>query len=108
MAAEMADAIPLAKDANGVYRVAGSRITLDLIVRAFNRGATAEEIVQDFPSLQLPDVYQVIGYYLKHSSELAKYLEQRAREEQELLDTHEEEWSPRGLRERLLARRKRS
>src|SRR5258708_25856159 len=100
------EAIPLAMDAHGVYRVGGSRVTLDLIVRAFNRGATAEEIVQDFPSLQLSDVYQVIGYYLKHDSELARYFEQRGREEQELLGTHAEEWSPRGLRERLLARRK--
>jgi uncharacterized protein (DUF433 family) len=106
MAAEMVDAIPLARDASGVYRVAGSRVTLDLIVRAFNRGATAEEIVQDFPSLQLSDVYQVLGYYLKHGSELAKYFEQRGREEQELLAAHQEEWSPRGFRKRLLARRK--
>jgi len=100
------DAIPLTKDANGVYRVAGTRVTLDLVVHAFDRGATAEEIVQDFPSLQLSDVYQVIGYYLKHGSELAEYLERRRCEEQELLGSHEEEWSPRGLRERLLARRK--
>ena len=98
MAAEMVDAIPLAKDVHGVYRVGGSRVTLDLIVRAFNRGATAEEIVQDFPSLQLADVYQVVGYYLKHGFELAKYFEQRRREEHELLGAHEEEWSPRGLR----------
>jgi uncharacterized protein (DUF433 family) len=61
MAAETVDVIPLAKDANGVYRVGGTRVTLDLVVRAFNRGATAEEIVQDFPSLQLSHVYQVIG-----------------------------------------------
>jgi len=106
MAGETVDAIPLAKDARGVYRVAGSRVTLDLVVHAFNRGATAEEIVQDFPSLQLSDVYQVIGYYLKHGSELASYFAQRHREERELLEAHEEEWSPRGLRERLLARRK--
>ena len=45
-----------------MYRLADTRVTLDLVVRAFNRGATAEEIVQDWPSLQLPDVYQVIGY----------------------------------------------
>jgi len=106
MAAEMVDAIPLAKDAEGVYRVAGTRVTLDLLVRAFNRGATAEEIVQDFPSLELSDVYQVIGYYLKHGSELAGYFERRGREEQNLLAAHEAVWSPRGLRERLLARRK--
>jgi len=105
MAVELVDAIPLAKDANGVYRIVGSRVTLDLIVRAFNRGATAEEIVQDFPGLQLPDVYQVIGYYLKHGSELAEYFDQRARAEQKLMSEHEDEWSPRGLRDRLLARR---
>jgi len=106
MAAEVVDAIPLAKDTHGVYRVGGTRVTLDLVVRAFNRGATAEEIVQDFPSLHLSDVYQVIGYYLKHSAELSEYLGRRAREEEELLKAHEHEWSPRGLRERLLARRK--
>jgi hypothetical protein len=40
------DEIPVARDAYGVYRVGGTRVTLDLVVRAFNRGATAEEIVQ--------------------------------------------------------------
>jgi len=101
----MVDTIPLSKDADGVYRVAGTRVTLDLVVQAFNRGATAEEIVQDFPGLHLADTYQVIGYYLKHGAELAEYLQQRSRAEQELLREHEDAWSPRGLRERLLARR---
>lgn len=82
----------------------GTRVTLDLVARAFNRGATAEEIVQKYESLRLSDVYQVIGYYLKHSDELAGYLENRARQEQELLSSHPE-WSPKGLRDRLLARR---
>jgi uncharacterized protein (DUF433 family) len=105
MTAEVVDAIPLSKDGHGVYRVGGSRVTLDLVVRAFNRGATPEEIAQDFPSVHLSDIYQVIGYYLKHGSELAEYFDRRNREEQEMLDVHQEEWSPRGLRERLLARR---
>ena len=104
--AALVDAIPLAKDAHGVYRIGGTRVTLDLVVRAFNRGATAEEIAQDFPSVQLSDLYQVIGYYLKHATELSQYFEQRERQEKELLNAHQEEWSPRGLRERLLARRK--
>ena len=105
MAAELVDAIPLSMDEHGVYRVSGTRVTLDLVVRAFNRGATPEEIAQDFPSLQLPDIYQVIGYYLKHGSELAGYFDRRNREEQEMLEAHQEEWSPRGLRKRLLSRR---
>jgi hypothetical protein len=29
----LADAIPLTKDADGVYRVGGTRVTLDLVVR---------------------------------------------------------------------------
>jgi uncharacterized protein (DUF433 family) len=98
------DEIPLARDAHGVYRVGGTRVTLDLVVRAFNRGATAEEIVQKYDNLRLPDVYQVIGYYLKHADELVEYFEARAREEQGLLSSHPE-WSPKGLRERLLARK---
>lgn len=97
------DEIPLAKDTEGVYRVGGTRVTLDLVVRAFNRGATAEEIVQKYDSLRLPDVYQVLGYYLKHARELSEYLENRTREEQTLLSSHPE-WSPKGLRDRLLAR----
>jgi uncharacterized protein (DUF433 family) len=44
-----------------MYRVGGRWVTLDLVVRAFKRGATAEEIAQDFPSLQLSNIYQVIG-----------------------------------------------
>lgn len=98
------DEIPLALDAQGVYRVGGTRVSLDLVVRAFNRGATAEEIVQKYDSLRLPDIYQVIGYYLKHAGELAGYFENRAREEKALLSSHPE-WSPRGLRDRLLSRR---
>lgn len=75
------------------------------MVSAFNRGATAEEIANDYPGLQLSDVYQTSGYYLKHKSELAGYFERREREETELLAAHPE-WSPQGLRDRLLGRRK--
>lgn len=104
--AALTDSIPLVKDAAGVYRVGGTRVTLDLVVRAFDEGATAEEIVQRYPSLGLSDVYQVIGYYLKNRPELAEYLETREREERELLAAHPE-WRPVGLRERLLARQNR-
>ena len=103
---EVVDLIPLAKDTDGVYRIGGTRVTLDSVVLAFFRGATAEEISQKFPVLDLADVYQVIGYYLKHTAELTEYLKQRYDEQQELLATHKDEWSPQGLRERLLARRK--
>jgi uncharacterized protein (DUF433 family) len=101
--ATLVDAIPMALDSGGVYRIGGTRVTLDLVVRAFNRGATPEEIAQKYPSLKLPDIYQVIGYYLKHSDELAPYIKRRSDEERALVDAHPE-WQPKGLRERLIAR----
>lgn len=53
---------------------------------------------------KLSDVYRVIGYYLKHAAELCQYFATREREEQALRADHPE-WSPAGLRERLMARR---
>jgi hypothetical protein len=51
-------------------------------------------------------VYQVIGYYLKHSAELREYLAEGERKESEILAAHGD-WAPVGLGDRLLARRKR-
>src|SRR5262245_5205020 len=53
---------PLVEDGHGVIRIAGSRVTLDSIVALFDRGATAEEIVQSFPTLALADVYATLSY----------------------------------------------
>jgi len=49
--------VPLAADAQGVIRVGGTRVTLDTVVSAFYEGATPEEITQQYPSLELGDVY---------------------------------------------------
>ncbi|MHC5717977.1 MAG: hypothetical protein ACYTX0_39255 [Nostoc sp.] len=38
--------IPLVTDANGVVRINKARVTLDTVVTAFLKGATAEEIVR--------------------------------------------------------------
>jgi uncharacterized protein (DUF433 family) len=57
--------VPLATDAGSVVRVGGTRVTLDTVVTAFEEGATAEEIVHQYPSLKLADIYAVIGYYLR-------------------------------------------
>ncbi len=53
--------VPLLTDKDGVVRVGGTRVTLDTVVAAFKEGATAEEIVQQYPSLELADVYAVIS-----------------------------------------------
>jgi hypothetical protein len=45
--------VPLEVKDDGVVWVAGSRVTLDTVIGAFNDGATAEEFVQQYPSLSL-------------------------------------------------------
>ena len=69
-----AEPIPLEADVDGVVRVGGTRVTLDTVVIAFMEGATAEEILYQYPSLNLADVYAVIAYYLQRRSEVEAYL----------------------------------
>jgi uncharacterized protein (DUF433 family) len=98
--------IPIGTDADGVIRVAGTRVTLDTLVAAFNEGATAEEIVQQYPSLELGDVYAVIGYYLHNRAEVEQYLERRREEALRVRRENEARFDPEGIRDRLLARRR--
>ena len=99
------DPIPLMTDANGVVRIQGTRVTLDTVVTAFLEGATAEEILEQYPSLQLSDIYTVIGYYLRHKTEVDAYLLERQRLAQESRKEAEKRFNPVGIRDRLLARR---
>jgi uncharacterized protein (DUF433 family) len=99
------DPVPLvlAEDGHAI-RVAGTRVTLDALVGAFRRGATAEEIAQDYPAISLPDVYAVIAYYLHHRTAVDEYLGMRVRERGELRREIEGRPEHREFRERLLAR----
>ena len=62
-----------------VYRIMGSRVSLDSIVYAWWAGQSAETIAQSFPALTLEQVYGAITFYLAHREEIDRYLEhQRA------------------------------
>ncbi len=97
--------IPLKTDADGVVRVGGTRVTLDTLVYAFRDGATAEEIVLQYPSLRLEDVYSVISYYLKKQAEVDAYVRQRETEAAKVQQDNEIRFDPIGVRDRLLNRR---
>ena len=71
------DPIPLKTDPDGAIRIGKTRVTLDTVVTAFLEGATAEEIKEQYPSLQLADIYFAISYYLRHQSEIDAYLLER-------------------------------
>ena len=66
---------------DGGYYVAGTRISLDSVVYAFNRGDSPERIVEEFPLLdRVSRVYGSIAFYLDHKTEIDKYLEKTERE----------------------------
>ena len=97
---------PLREDAAGELRVGDSRVLLELVIRAFQDGATPETIVQRYSTLALPDVYAVIAYYLRHRSEVEGYLarrEQNAEEVQQRIQNQQGDLSE--IRARLLAQR---
>jgi uncharacterized protein (DUF433 family) len=97
--------VPLWTDPDGVLRVGTTRVTLDTLVYAFCEGATAEEIVQQYPSLDLGDVYSVIGYYLRRRPAIDSYLRDREQEAAKVRQDNEIRSDPVGVRDRLLARR---
>lgn len=96
--------IPLSMDADGVIRIAGTRVTLDTVIDTFMTGASPEEIAQDFPVLRLDDVYAVITYYLRHRDEVDAYLGERRARAAAIRSEIEARSSQTGLRGRLLAR----
>src|SRR5437588_12207069 len=65
---------------NEGYYLAGTRVSLDSIVYAFNEGCSPEAIQEDFPSLKRSQVYGAIAFYLDHKAEIDRYLEQTERE----------------------------
>jgi uncharacterized protein (DUF433 family) len=99
------ETIPLVTNANGVIRVGKTRVTLDTVIAAFQDGAAAEEITQQYPSLDLADVYSVIAYYLRRRTEVEAYLRQRQTQAEKVRKENEARFDPSGIRDRLIARR---
>jgi len=97
--------VPLQVDADGVVRVGGTRVTLDTIVVAFQQGATAEEIAEQYPAVALSDVYAAIAFYLRHQSAVDAYLGEGNRQSDALRQRLEAKYDRQEIRNRLLARR---
>lgn len=97
--------VPLTWDEQGVLRVGPTRVSLDTVIYAYKQGATPEEIVADYSTLDLPDVYAVIAYYLQDEAEVEDYLRGREARRDEVRRQMDERFPQAGLRERLLARR---
>jgi len=100
------DAPPLRIDETGTVRVGKTRVVLEAVVQAFRDGATPEQVVQDYDTLELADVYGVVAYYLRHREEVDAYLADRDREAAELRQRVEDaQRHMPDIRARLLAAR---
>src|SRR5437762_3134605 len=103
--AVQAESPPLHEDATGALRIGDSRVLLELVIRAFQDGATPETISQRYDAVALSDVYAVIAYYLRHRSDVEAYLIRREQEADEVRQKVEAQQDLSEIRARLLARR---
>ena len=101
------DHIPLRVDEGGAVRIGETQVTLDVLMGAYDRGATAEEIAERFGELDLADVYAVIAYYLRHEADVRRYLAERGAEAQGLREEIERDPANQRLRERLRSAKRR-
>jgi uncharacterized protein (DUF433 family) len=101
--------LPLRLTEDGTIRVANSRVSLDSVVHHYKLGASAEQIVQKFPALDLADVYAAITYYLNNEETVEEYLRQQESAGDEVQKRIESDpqyqKNSAGLRARLLARK---
>lgn len=101
-----AEPVPLTVDKNGAVRVGGTRVTLDTVVGTFAQGCSPEEIVTQYSSLKLADVYAVVTFYLRHKKEVDEYLRQREEAAERIRGENERRYGSQAeLRKKLLERR---
>ncbi|MGI8586357.1 MAG: DUF433 domain-containing protein [Chloroflexia bacterium] len=95
------DPLPLVMDTQGTVRVRNSRVTLDLLVEAFESGSSPEEIVHQITTLDLGDIYAIMAFYLRHKAEVGTYVEKGRQESDDIRRKIESRWPPEEFRKRL-------
>ena len=96
--------VPLTRDAAGRLMVAGTRVPLDTLVSAFERGDSPEAIHESYPTVSLGYMYAIFSYCLGHRDEVNLYLAERAERRTMTRGEVETRFPPEGLRAKLLAR----
>lgn len=96
---------PLNIDPYGVVRVGGTRVTLDTVITAYEQHASAEEIAETFPVLDLADVHAAIAYYLRHRQEVEAYLKEGVQKGEEMRKKIEMQYDQEAIRQRIAAKK---
>jgi uncharacterized protein (DUF433 family) len=97
--------VPLRTDDTGTVRVGHTRVTLDVVVRAHDRGETVADIVDRFDTLTEADVHATLAYVMHHRGEVDEYLKRRERRAEESRQRWRERFDQTGVKAELLARR---
>ena len=59
----------------GVWKVCGSRVSLDSVLAAYLSGLSPEGIQEAFPSLSLEAIHGCLAFYLRNRADLDAYLQ---------------------------------
>jgi uncharacterized protein (DUF433 family) len=106
---ETTQVLPLRLTEDGTIRIADSRVSLDSVVHHYKLGASAEQIAQKFPALDLADVYAAITYYLNHEETIEEYLREQEAEgdegQKKIESDPQHQKTSAELRARILARK---
>ena len=97
--------LPLATDSHGIIRMSGTRVPLATVLRLFRNGATPEEIVLQFDTLPLADVYAIVAAYLGDRTAFDEYLSQEDAADTAAWEQAQAKPDRTSLRDRLTARR---
>jgi uncharacterized protein (DUF433 family) len=71
---------PLRVDEYGAVRVGKTQVTLPVLLESYKLGRSPEELVEEFSTLTLAEVYGAISYYLHHREATDAYLDELDRQ----------------------------
>jgi len=91
------------RTSEGVWRVAGSRVSLASVVHDYWEGLSPESIQEDFPSLTLEQIHGAIAFYLRNRVEVDRALAEQEHSWEGLRQRSERDNGP--LLDRLRAAR---
>jgi uncharacterized protein (DUF433 family) len=98
--------VPLSAEPDGALFVTGTWVSLHSLVGMFEEGASPEEIAYECDSLELPDVYSVLAYYLRNRDAVKAELRTLENRSEEVAERFENSF-PESLRAKLPERKSR-
>ncbi|MEL6407185.1 MAG: DUF433 domain-containing protein [Chloroflexota bacterium] len=94
--------VPLRYETDGSIRIGETRVLLEVVVRAFQRGDSPDVIADNCSALKLNEIYAVLAYYLQNRDDVAPYLMDVDKDAQDIREKIEAKQDNHSLRQRLL------